>query len=323
MSENTTLEHTAKVPEALNGARLDLVLANLFPEYSRARLQAWVKREKVTVEGEIKKNSDKVVAGQNIILQADFEPVTQWTGQPLDFPIVYEDEDLLVINKPAGLVVHPGAGNRAGTLVNAILHYHPPLAQLPRGGLVHRLDKDTSGLLVVAKTMLAYTTLVRMIQKHKIHREYVALVEGKLIAGGTIDQPIGRHPKYRTRMAIIESGRAAVTHYRVLERFRSHTLLKVILETGRTHQIRVHLSSMHYPLLGDNLYGWRLRLPPKANPPLIEALQAFKRQALHAVRLRLAHPRTGEVLEWEAPLPEDLKNMIFLLHQDTKEIGDV
>jgi 23S rRNA pseudouridine1911/1915/1917 synthase len=321
MTTNTVVEQSAQIPASLAGLRLDVALAKLFPEYSRAKLQYWVRAEKVTVDGEVKKTRDKVALGETIVLHAELEQVTQWAAEALDFPIVYEDDDLLVINKPVGLVVHPGAGNRAGTLVNALLHYHPPLDQLPRAGLVHRLDKDTSGLLVIAKTIFAYTHLVRMIQKRKVQREYIALVEGQMIAGGTVDQPIGRHPKLRTKMAVVESGRAAITHYRVLERFRAHTLLKVILETGRTHQIRVHMARIHHVLFADALYGWRLRLPSKANEQLVETLQGFKRQALHAARLGLQHPRTGEMLEWVAPLPQDMETIITCLREDTKEFA--
>lgn len=314
----TAQEYTVQIPETLTGLRLDVALAKLFPEYSRAKLQQWIRAGKVTVNGEMRKAPDKVISGEIIVLKAELEPVVHWDGEALSFPIIYEDEDLLVINKAAGLVVHPGAGNQTGTLVNALLHYYPPLVELPRAGLVHRLDKNTSGLLVVAKTMLAYTYLVKMIQEHAVQREYLALVEGSLISGGSVQQPIGRHPKLRTRMAVVPVGKNAVTHYRVLERFRAHTLLKVLLETGRTHQIRVHLSWMHHPLLGDSLYGWRLRLPPKAGIELITALRGFKRQALHAARLSLKHPRSGEYNTWEAPLPEDMQHLLTLLREDNK-----
>lgn len=322
MPENTTIKHIVKVPEALAGLRLDQALAKLFPEYSRAKLQSWVQNQNVTVEGQLKKNRDKVSVDETIVIEATLEKISESSGEAIALTIVYEDDDILVVNKPVGLVAHPGAGNRTGTLMNALLHYHPPLGLLPRAGLVHRLDKDTSGLLVIAKTMIAHTRLVRMIQKRQISREYTAIVEGQLIAGGTIDQPVGRHPKHRTRMAVTESGRDAVTHYRVLERFRVHTLLKVILETGRTHQIRVHMAWLHYPLVGDSLYGWRLRLPPKASPELVTGLHAFKRQALHATRLALQHPITGASLEWEAPLPDDMQDLILLLRQDKETNSD-
>lgn len=318
MSKNLSIKHTVIVPEDLTGIRLDQALAKLLPEYSRAKLQQWIQAEKVLVNGRMGKNRDKVVAGAVIDLDAELQVVEECAPEPIQLNIVYEDADLLVINKPVGLVVHPGAGNPAGTLVNALLHHCPELNQLPRAGLVHRLDKDTSGLLVIAKTIGTHTRLVRMMQHRKVSREYVALVEGKLIAGGTIDEPIGRHPKQRTKMAVIESGREAVTHYRVLERFRAHTLLKVMLETGRTHQIRVHLSWIHYPLVGDSLYGWRLKLPPKANQALISGLRHFKRQALHASRLSFEHPQTGEKLEWEAPLPDDMQQLLLLLREDLK-----
>jgi len=313
---DTIVKHSEKVPEALSGLRLDQVLAKLFPEYSRAKLQNWVQNQKVTVDGQHKKNRDKVAAGEAIAIEAELEKIATWSAQAIELAIVYEDDDILIINKPVGLVVHPGAGNREGTLVNALLHYYPPLDQLPRAGLVHRLDKDTSGLLIVAKTMLAHTRLVRMIQKRQIAREYTAIVAGNLIAGGTIDQPIGRHPRQRTKMAVIETGKTAITHYRVLERFRGYTLLKVILDTGRTHQIRVHMAWLHYPLVGDSLYGWRLRLPPRAGSELVLALQSFKKQALHATRLGLEHPVTREKLKWEVPLPDEMQHLISLLSQD-------
>jgi 23S rRNA pseudouridine1911/1915/1917 synthase len=319
MPKHTQIKHVVTVPEYLHGARLDFALAKLLPEYSRGKLQRWIEAEHVRVDGEVGTNRvEKVVAESVITLETELEVVEPCAPEAIRLAIVYEDDDLLVINKPVGLVVHPGAGNPRGTLVNALLHYCPVLNQLPRAGLVHRLDKDTSGLLVIAKTIATHTRLVRMMQSRKISREYIALVEGKLIAGGTIDQPVGRHPKHRTKMAVIDSGKDAITHYRVLERFRAHTLLKVMLETGRTHQIRVHLAWAHYPLVGDSFYGWRLRLPPKAKPVLIEGLQAFKRQALHATRLSLNHPQTGELLEWEAPLPEDMQHLIALLREDTQ-----
>lgn len=317
MSKPTPIKHVVTVSESLAGSRLDFALAKLLPEYSRAKLQHWIQADHVTVDGKVGKNPEKVAAGAVISLEAELEVVEPCVPEAIHLTIVYEDDDLLVINKPVGLVVHPGAGNPGGTLVNALLNYCPALNQLPRAGLVHRLDKDTSGLLVIAKTISTHTRLVRMIQSRKVSREYVAIVEGTLIAGGTINQPLGRHPKHRTRMAVISSGKEATTHYRVLERFRAHTLLKVMLETGRTHQIRVHLAWAHYPLVGDSFYGWRLRLPPKAKPALIEGLQGFKRQALHARRLSLRHPQTGELLEWEAPLPEDMQHLIALLREDT------
>lgn len=314
----TIVKHIVTVTEELAGFRLDQALARLFPEYSRAKLQSWVENQSITVDGQVKKNRDKVLANQTIVIEAQLEKVAEWSAEAIELTIVYEDDDILVVNKPVGLVTHPGAGNLRGTLLNALLHHYPSLNELPRAGLVHRLDKDTSGLLVVAKTLIAHTRLVRMIEKRQVSREYTAIVEGRLIAGGTIDQPVGRHPKYRTKMAVIESGREAITHYRVLERFRAHTLVKVTLETGRTHQIRVHMAWLHHPLVGDSLYGWRLRLPPKASVEFVDGLRAFKRQALHATRLALKHPISGVLLEWEAQLPDDMQNLIVLLRQDTR-----
>jgi len=322
MSEITIVKHTAIITEELAGLRLDQALAKLFPEYSRAKLQGWVQSQNITVDGQVKKNRDKVLIGQTIEVVAQLEKRTEWSAEAIELTIVHEDDDILVVNKPVGLVTHPGAGNMEGTLLNALLHYCPSLNQLPRAGLVHRLDKDTSGLLVVAKTVIAHTRLVRMIQKRQVSREYTAIVEGPLIAGGTIDQPVGRHPKYRTKMAVVESGKEAVTHYRVLERFRAHTLLKIILETGRTHQIRVHMAWFHHPLVGDSVYGGRLRLPPQASFELVEGLRAFKRQALHATRLALQHPISGLPLEWKAILPDDMQNLLILLRQDKETHRD-
>lgn len=311
-----------QTPPELVGQRLDQVLAALLPDYSRSRLQAWIRDGRVTVDGAPLAASVRLRGGEEIgvqlpALSADTPPA----AEAIALDIVHQDADLLVVNKPAGLVVHPGAGNPAGTLMNALLHHDPALAQVPRAGIVHRLDKDTTGLLLVARTLPAHKQLVEQLAERVIHREYLALVQGPLISGGTVDEPIGRHRSDRTRMAIAAGGREAVTHYRIAQRFPRHTLLRVLLETGRTHQIRVHLASIGHAVVGDPTYG-RLRLPQGAGPQLVAALSAFRRQALHAGRLELSHPRDGCPLELEAPLPADFADLLAVLEQDTLVDGD-
>lgn len=305
------------------GMRLDQAIAQVFPDYSRSRLTAWLKEGKILVNGQAGvAPRTEVAGGERIELLAT--PAAQTEAQPEDIPldVVYSDEHIIVINKPAGLVVHPGAGNMTGTLMNALLFHFPELRQLPRAGIVHRLDKDTSGLLVVARSPLAHKALVEQLAERDMHREYLAVAQGLLVAGGTVDAPIGRHPRERTRMAVTETGRKAVTHYRVAEKFRQHTLLRVQLETGRTHQIRVHMAHLKLPLVGDPDYGGRLRLPKGASPELIEMLRGFRRQALHAARLELTHPATGEVMAWEAPIPADMQALIDLLREDRRQHPD-
>ncbi|QLH43210.1 MAG: 23S rRNA pseudouridine(1911/1915/1917) synthase RluD [Coxiellaceae bacterium] len=313
---STTINLEATITPELAGIRLDQALAKLFPDYSRARWQAWLAEGAVLVDGKQLSVRSKTQTGQVVRACITLATTTHWEAQELPLTIVYEDEAILVINKPAGLVVHPGAGNVDQTLVNALLHHAPELQTLPRGGIVHRLDKETSGLLVVAKTLAAHHSLVKQLQSHQVEREYQAVVNGILLSGGTIEAPIGRHPTQRTRMAIVSSGRPAVSHYRIIERFRAHTQVRVHLETGRTHQIRVHMASIHHPLVGDPLYGGRLRLPAKASPALKACLLQFKRQALHAQRLTLAHPMTGETMSWEAALPTDMNDLLNVLRAD-------
>lgn len=307
----------ATLPEHLNGLRLDQALSALFSDYSRARLQTWIHEGNVWVDGKILRPKDKVKTGQEIKIAASLKSETPWQGQSMALDLVFEDDTLLVVNKPPGLVVHPAAGNPDRTLVNALLHHAPELTHLPRAGIVHRLDKDTSGLLVVARTLQAHHHLVAQIQARSVKREYLAIANGTFTAGGTVDAPLGRHSHQRMRMAVVESGRTAITHYRVQERFRAHSLLKILLETGRTHQIRVHMAHIGHPLVGDPVYGARLKLPPKCTPELQEALRTFKRQALHACRLSLVHPKTGEEMQWEAPLPEDMQALLRCLRADT------
>jgi len=298
--------------------RLDQALARLLPQYSRSRLQGWIDAGAVKVDGRQLRGRDKVVGGEKVLIEARVEPDRQVTAEEIPLDVVFKDRALLVINKPAGLVVHPGAGNAAHTLQNALLALDPKLAVVPRAGIVHRLDKDTSGLLVVARTPEVHTALVAAISAREVDRHYIALCTGVMTAGGTIDEPIGRHRSLRTRMAVRGDGRTAVTHYRVLKRFRAHTLVRAELETGRTHQIRVHLSHIGYPIVGDPEYGGRRRLPAGASPELVAALEGFRRQALHAARLKLEHPVSGKEMAWEAPLPGDMEALLKVMEADTK-----
>ncbi|MCK9606950.1 MAG: 23S rRNA pseudouridine(1911/1915/1917) synthase RluD [Methylomonas sp.] len=307
---------TERVPEQLAGMRLDQCLAEIFPDYSRSKLQTWLKDGRVLVDGEQRKGREKMDGGEEIELDAEAEQVVEYDAEDIPLDIVYEDEALLIVNKPAGLVVHPAVGNWTGTLVNALLNHAPNLDTLPRAGIVHRIDKDTSGLLMVAKTLQAHNSLVEQLQERSIHREYLALVKGWMTAGGTVDQPIGRHPVDRKRNAVRRDGKEAVTHYRLEQRFKRHTLIRVKLETGRTHQIRVHMAHINYPLVGDQTYGGRFQMPAECNPALAEALRNFKRQALHATKLGLDHPESGEYMEWEQPMPEDMQNLIKLLAEN-------
>ncbi len=309
---------SARVPSHMAGLRLDQALARLFPDYSRSRLQQWIRDGCVYVDGSCLRSRDKVRGGEQVTLNPQTEQRQHWQAQAMPLDIVHEDDDLLVVNKPAGLVVHPAAGNPDRTLVNALLHHEPALAQVPRAGLVHRLDKDTSGLLVVAKNLRTHKYLVEQLKERNVSREYRALVVGVMIAGDRIEAAVGRDPQHRTRMAVVPSGKPAVSHFRVLERFQAHTDVRVILETGRTHQIRVHMAHVRHPVLGDPLYGGRLRLPRGASPELVKGLRAFKRQALHAARLALTHPGNGKTLCWEAPLPDDMTELLRLLREGMK-----
>ena len=296
------------VPGDYGGLRLDQALVKFFPEYSRSRLQGWITAQQVRVDGEFATAKQKVWGGETLEVLPQIHPADQpYLAEDISLDIVYEDEALLVINKPVGLVVHPGSGNWEGTLLNALLHYAPQLAEVPRAGIVHRLDKDTSGLLVVAKTIPAQTALVRQLEARSVQREYLALVHGELTRAGEVDAPIGRHPAQRVKMAVVESGKAAVTRYQIEEKFPSCTLLRCSLETGRTHQIRVHLTSIGHPLVGDSVY---LKGPQKCVPQLRALLAGFPRQALHATRLALEHPASGERMEWHVPLPQDMQELL-------------
>ncbi len=306
----------AEVPRTLAGRRLDQALARLFPDFSRARLQRWIRDGAVSVDGRTWRARDPVAGGERVELKASLESKGDWRPEAIRLDVAWSDEHLLVVDKPPGLVVHPGAGNPDGTLVNALLHLDPRLAGVPRAGIVHRLDKNTSGLLLVARTLASHNRLVQALKRRAIAREYLALVAGRLAAGGHVDAAIGRHATARVRMAVRDDGRHAVTHYRVAERFAHHTLLEVRLETGRTHQIRVHMSHIGHPVVGDPLYGGRTRIPIGASVRLREAIDAFRRQALHAWRLRLNHPETGEHLQVERPPPADMRAMLATLRED-------
>lgn len=307
---------SARVPAEAAGRRLDQALASLFPDYSRTRLKSWIDEGKVLVDGRPLRPRDRLVGGESVQVDAQLEDEVAVVPQPMALEIVYEDATLIVVNKPVGLVVHPGAGNPDRTLQNALLAHDPGLSLLPRAGIVHRLDKDTSGLLVVARTLEAHSALVRMLEAREIHREYEAVCSGVMTAGGTVDAPIGRHRVDRVRMAIREDGRESVTHYRVLARFRAHTHVRVMLETGRTHQIRVHLAHAGYPIVGDATYGRRLAIPKGATPRLDAALRGFRRQALHAARLAFEHPMTGGSCEFSAPVPDDMRELLDALRED-------
>ncbi|QGU31883.1 23S rRNA pseudouridine(1911/1915/1917) synthase RluD [Thermochromatium tepidum] len=308
-----TVRRSLRVDPDLAGDRLDRVLARLLPEFSRGRLQRWIEAGQVLVDDRPCRVRDKVWGGESIRIEAELAAVDTHQPQAIALDLVYEDAHLLVINKPAGLVVHPAAGNPDGTLQNALLHRAPELSALPRAGIVHRLDKDTTGLMVVARTLQAHHALVEQLRRRIVHREYRALVLGTLVAGGRVEAPIGRHPTQRTKMAVVNNGRAAITHYRVLESYPGHTLLAVELETGRTHQIRVHMAHIHHPLVGDTTYGARPRPPRGCRPELAAALQGFPRQALHAIRLGLIHPVTGAEMLWEIPMAPDLAALLDLL----------
>lgn len=313
------IQHKDTVPESCLGKRLDQAIAQMFPDYSRSRLKDWILAGSVTVNGEVLTRArEKMYGGEIITINAEVEAELRFEAQNIALNIVYEDEDILVINKPAGLVVHPGAGNPDGTVLNALLHHYPQIDVVPRAGIVHRLDKDTTGLMVVAKTIAAQTNLVEALQLREITREYEAVANGLMTAGGVVDEPIGRHATKRTQMAVAFSGRPSVTHYRVLEKYRLHTRLRLRLETGRTHQIRVHMAHITHPLVGDPSYGGRPRPPKNATPELLTKLRSFKRQALHAAMLSLYHPITGELMTWHADLPDDFVELVHVLQQDTK-----
>lgn len=300
------------------GRRLDQVLAELLPAFSRSRLQGWIEQGRISVDGRPPRSKDRVRGSEQVRVRPLLEPTAECAPEPIPLSVIYEDEHLLVLDKPAGLVVHPAAGHADGTLQNALLYHDPALGALPRSGIVHRLDKDTSGLMVVARSLLAHRSLVAQLKARTLKREYRALVVGHLRGAGRVEAPIGRHPTRRTAMAVVAAGRPAVTDYRVLAHYRRHTLVGVRLQTGRTHQIRVHMAHLQHPLVGDPLYGWRARRTGDAAPAVAAALRDFPRQALHAVGLGLIHPASEQSMLWEVPMASDLAALCALLQQDAQ-----
>jgi 23S rRNA pseudouridine1911/1915/1917 synthase len=317
MSESSIIK---VLSEEHAGKRLDVVLATLFPEYSRSRLKIWIEQGQVLVNGKTVKPKTRVLGDEELQLSVQrIESEQKCFAEDIPLDIIYQDEAIIVVNKPAGLVVHPAAGHYSGTLQNALLHFDQALGAIPRAGIVHRLDKDTTGLMVVARNLSAHKYLVDQIQQHEVVRQYQALVYGVMTGGGKVDQPIGRHPRDRIKMAVRENGREAITHYRLLQRFREHSHLKVQLETGRTHQIRVHMSYLRHAIVGDPVYAGRHRNPAGATHELLTFLQGFKRQALHAWKLSFVHPESAQEVSFEAPLPDDMQQLISLLQADLQE----
>ncbi len=316
MAEQISLE--AVVPADLGGKRFDQIASQVFSDYSRSSLQEWIRSGALTVNGDNRRPKDRLYGGEQLVLNAVLEDDGRFLPENIPLEIVYEDDHIIVINKPRGLVVHPAAGNWSGTMLNALLYHFPDIASVPRAGIVHRLDKDTTGLMVVAKSLQAQTDLVAQLQERTVHREYEAVVYGVMSAGGEVNEPIGRHTTNRLRMAVVHGGKPSVTHYRVVERYRGHTHIRVQLETGRTHQIRVHMSHLRYPLVGDSLYAGAPRFPRGATQELVTLLKSFDRQALHARRLGLVHPATGEYMEWESELPEDFLTLLDVLEEDVQ-----
>jgi 23S rRNA pseudouridine1911/1915/1917 synthase len=306
---------TIIIPERMTGDRLDVALSEMLPDYSRSKITAWIKSGDALINNKAFKPKDKVNGSQVVMLSLNKKQNNDWSAENIALNIVFEDEDIIIINKPFGLVTHPGAGNWNGTLANALLYYDPKLSKLDRAGIVHRLDKNTSGLMVIARNDKSQKYLVEQLQSHSVAREYSAIVYGHMISGGSVNDPIGRDSKDRIKQAVSSNGKDATTHYRVIDRFKSHTHVKAILETGRTHQIRVHLSHIGYPLLGDPMYGGRVRFPKKASEILKESLLGFKRQALHSKKLTLNHPSTGELMSWKAPLPDDMLELLEILNE--------
>jgi 23S rRNA pseudouridine1911/1915/1917 synthase len=321
MSQEIRLE--CQVSTTSSGSRFDQVAAEMFPQYSRARLQSWIRAGDLRLGGKVVKPNVRVLGGEKVALTTYLQPEGEWQAQALDLDIVFEDEHLLVINKSAGLVVHPAAGNPDGTVLNALLHHAPEVESVPRAGIVHRLDKDTTGLMVVAKTLEAQNQLVKQLQARTVSRQYDAVTMGAIRTGGTVDAPIGRHPRQRKKMAVVNiGGKEAVTHYRVIAQLGDFTHVRVKLETGRTHQIRVHMAHIRHPLVGDPVYGGRPKLSKGLDVEIARAVRDFPRQALHAAQLGLVHPASGKSLQWRVPLPDDMSSLLALLEDATNSAWD-
>ena len=308
------INQTAIVPDELGSRRLDQIAAECFPDFSRARLQEWIKQGLLQVDGRTRKPKEKLIGGEQLALSVEVEDDESWEPENIPLNVVYEDDDIIVINKPAEMVVHPAAGNRTGTLLNALLYHYPDNASVPRAGIVHRLDKDTTGLMVVARNLAAHTDLVYQLQDRSVSREYEAVVRGVMTGGGVVDEPIARHPHNRLKMAVVKGGKPSITHYRLLKRYENFCHIRLKLESGRTHQIRVHMSHLHFPLVGDDLYAGGLKLPKGCPVELEEMLRVFRRQALHARKLGLIHPASDEYMEWEIPLPGDFEQLLDCLN---------
>ncbi|AFJ02347.1 Ribosomal large subunit pseudouridine synthase D [Methylophaga frappieri] len=307
------------IPDACSGLRLDQALAQLFPDFSRGQLSKWIKSGDVLLNNSQPKPRDKVNSGDSVLIEAELAVQdNNWQAEQISLNIIYEDEQVLILNKPAGMVVHPGAGNQDGTLVNALLAHAPGLTHIPRAGIVHRIDKNTTGLLMVAKTLPAHNSLINQLQERSVLREYQAIITGVLTAGGTVNEPIGRHHIDRKRMAVSDSGKPSITHYRVEKRFRAHTHIRCKLETGRTHQIRVHMAHIRHPLVGDPVYGGRFKMPKGLTDSARDALTGFRRQALHAGLLGFIHPKSGEMVSWQVPIPDDMQTLITTLDNDNQ-----
>ena len=319
MPETIRLEKNA--PLSSRGMRLDQVASDIFSDFSRSRLQSWIKKGKLLVDGNLLRPKDKLQGGELLTIIALLESEGEWQPEPIELDVIFEDEHIIVLNKPAGLVVHPAAGNYTGTLLNGLLHKIPDNEKIPRAGIVHRLDKDTSGVMVAAKTLEAHYSLVKQLQSRSVTREYHAIAQGVMTGGGTVNKPLGRHPKVRTKMAVVShSGKDATTHFRIIKKFQHHTFIKVKLETGRTHQIRVHMSHIGYPLIGDPVYGGRLKLPKGATLKLQKSLRDFNRQALHAAMLGLIHPVSNKYMEWCVSVPTDFSDLLNTLKTESSNI---
>jgi 23S rRNA pseudouridine1911/1915/1917 synthase len=320
MSEQ--IQKTIRIPNELGNKRFDQIAALLFPDFSRSRLKTWIMDGQLTADGKTFSPRAKLVGGEMMVLDVTLQAEGEWLPEEMDLDIVFEDDHIIVVNKPMGLVVHPAAGNYSGTLLNGLLHHCPSLENVPRAGIVHRLDKDTTGLMVVAKTLQAQHHIVEQLQSREMGREYEAVAQGTMTGGGTVKEPIARHDKDRTKMSVHPTGKDAITHYRILEKFPSHTHLRIKLETGRTHQIRVHMSHIQHPLVGDATYGGRVRLPKGVSVELRDVLRKFPRQALHAKHIELYHPATNEIVEWEVPLPADFQELLEELKYDAEQAED-